>query len=199
MLTLFNITILAEWVEVVRPVSEKQPLMVVFFVFFALFVCYGVMNVIIGMIVESVITHAREKQKLYAEQELSEKLAKLKEISKMTNDMDVNQDGKVSLTEMEANLQHGAMRALLNQLKLPAGLTGAELLAMLDEDGDESLDFEEIVRSFYRMVDSNDFQRMCIHQIGIGKLKQRLNQRDNDDRLATDASVDSSDESSSDC
>ena len=30
------------------------------------------------------------------------------------------------------------------------------------------------MRSFYRVVDSNDFQRMCIHQNGIGKLKQRL-------------------------
>ena len=51
MLTLFNVAILADWGEVVRPISEKQPLMMAFFVFFVLFVCYGVMNVIIGMIV----------------------------------------------------------------------------------------------------------------------------------------------------
>ena len=39
MLTLFNIAILAEWEEEVRPISVKQPQMMAFFIFFVLFVC----------------------------------------------------------------------------------------------------------------------------------------------------------------
>ena len=82
MLTLFNIAILAEWGEVVRPISEKQPLMMALFILFVLFVCYGVMNVIIGMIVESVTHHASELQTFHDEQELTVKLSKLEELAK---------------------------------------------------------------------------------------------------------------------
>ena len=38
-----------------------------------------------------------------------------------------------------------AMMAILKQLKVPMGLTSAELFATLDEDGNESLNFEDMV------------------------------------------------------
>merc|ERR1719199_1932026 len=63
MVTLFNVAILAEWTEIVRPVFLKQPGMAVFFIIFSVFVCFGVMNVIIGMIVDSVISNARILEK----------------------------------------------------------------------------------------------------------------------------------------
>lgn len=174
MLTLFNIAILAEWTEIVRPVAEKQPFMLVFFILFALVVCYGVMNVIIGMIVESVIEHSKEMATLSDELEMNAKLQKLEDISRLSHLIDTNQDGRISLQEMEANMQLPAMKALLNQIKVPMGMTGEELLTMLDEDGDELLLFDEVVRSFYRLVESDEFQRMCISQLGINKLKQRM-------------------------
>lgn len=177
MLTLFNIAILTEWPEIVRPVGEKQPFMIVFFVLFSLLVCYGVMNVIIGMIVESVIEHSKQMATLSVELDRSAKLQKLEDISKLSHLIDTNRDGKISLQEMEANMQLPAMKALLDQIKVPEGLTGRELLAMLDEDGDELLLFDEVVSSFYRLVESDDFQRMCINQLGINKLKQKLNQQ----------------------
>ena len=54
MLTLFNIVIMAEWPEVIRPMNLKQPALIIPFAAFMWFLSFGLMNVFIGMVVDSV-------------------------------------------------------------------------------------------------------------------------------------------------
>merc|ERR1719359_1709558 len=92
MVTLFNIAILAEWTEIVRPVMLRQPLMVLFFIAFSIFVCFGVMNVIIGMIVDSVIQNARSLERELEEATRKEKVNVLTQLKDMIFQVDESGD-----------------------------------------------------------------------------------------------------------
>eukprot|EP00747_Dinoflagellata_sp_TGD_P114644 gnl/TRDRNA2_/TRDRNA2_171975_c0_seq1.p1 gnl/TRDRNA2_/TRDRNA2_171975_c0~~gnl/TRDRNA2_/TRDRNA2_171975_c0_seq1.p1 ORF type:complete len:602 (-),score=96.97 gnl/TRDRNA2_/TRDRNA2_171975_c0_seq1:532-2145(-) len=52
MLSLFSISLVAEWPEVARPVGEIQPILVFLMIFFVLLTALGILNIIIGIIVE---------------------------------------------------------------------------------------------------------------------------------------------------
>merc|ERR550514_655258 len=83
MYTLFNIVIMAEWPEIGRPLIEKQPQMFLFFVFFIIFTTFGVMNVIIGVIVDNTMEAARSMAKDDEDRAKAEKLALLGQIRDM--------------------------------------------------------------------------------------------------------------------
>merc|ERR1719387_2671328 len=74
MYTLFCIVILAEWPEIGRPIIEKQPHMFAFFLVFIIFTTFGVMNVIIGVIVDNTMEAAKS---IEADDEQTEKSRKL--------------------------------------------------------------------------------------------------------------------------
>lgn len=234
MFTLFNLAIMAEWVEVVRPVSIKQPELTVFFIGFAMFVTFGVMNVMVGMIVDNV---SKEKDRLEDEEEQRErdrKLTVLADLKQIIFNIDVDKDGLVSVEELaevmraereaierresgldsemdvgEAKSNGGVARGksqsedgiereknqsedeesqfledvdnraeslamCLERLGPPDGITPQELLCMLDNDGDGKLRYDEFTKSFYRLIESNDFQRICLIQIGINHVKNLI-------------------------
>ena len=53
MLTLLDIAVLAEWNEIVRPVQAHQPWLLLVFILFLLITAFGMLNVMIGVIVDS--------------------------------------------------------------------------------------------------------------------------------------------------
>merc|ERR1740133_906967 len=52
MLSLFNMVLLTEWSQVIRPIFDNQPGCIPVFVVFVIFTTFGLLNVIIGVIVE---------------------------------------------------------------------------------------------------------------------------------------------------
>lgn len=184
MLTLFNIAIMSEWVEVIRPVSIKQPHMTIFFILFVMFVVFGVMNVMVGMIVDNVNKEGTRQEEEENEMERKRKLQVLARLRKLIFHIDTNGDGIVSVDELSQVLRATPsgplgekaveLKELLTRVKIPDGLTPTELLCMLDNDGDGKLQYDEFVRSFYRLIESNDFQHMCTIQVGINHIKNLI-------------------------
>lgn len=173
MLTLFNVVILAEWSEIVRPIMIKQPYLVVFFVAFITFTTFGVMNVIIGMIVENVMSNARAFESDEAAEELKRKLQTLDQIQTMWGSLAQDHDGRVTADVLAECMldKKSTMRQLLSQVDLPRGFSPSELMFMLDCNGDGGLNQNELIEGMYRLIDSGPFQSICLVQKGINELK----------------------------
>jgi len=176
MLTLFSIAIFAEWTEVVRPVYLKQPGLVIFFVFFALIVCFGVMNVIIGMIVESVMSysHRMAMQDTYKKKDLL--LLKIAKIHHMIEAQHLNNYMTLKADEVDAIFGDSVMREIMQEIELPLGFSGKQMLAMLDDDGDGSLHNDKFMGNFGRLLHSGPFQQACMFQAGINEVKYLIRQ-----------------------
>jgi len=171
MLTLFNMCLLVEWPEVVRPVLLKQPYLVIGFVLFTMLVTFGIMNIIVGIIVDNVINLSQKYERQCMERALQTKLDVLQQIHKVVFDIDTDDDGVVTVEEIEASFNQTVMQALLAKINLPRGCTPSEFYRILDQDGDGTLRREEFVQSFYRLLEGNDFQRSCLVQMGINDVK----------------------------
>merc|ERR1719453_1204213 len=153
----------------------KQPAIMIFFVIFAMFTTFGVMNVMVGMIVDNVFQEGEKLEVEEVEREKERQLQVLLRLQKLLFDIDTDNDGLISEREME-NARFGEdksqeMKILLDAMKIPSGLTSAELIFMLDNDGNGKLEQDEFVRSFFRLIESNDFQQGCMLQVGINHLK----------------------------
>lgn len=175
MYTLFNIVILAEFPEIGRPMIEKQPGMIVFFVFFIVFTTFGVLNVIIGVIVDNTMEAAKSMEKDYAEREKKQKLTLLTRIRDMVFALDKDDSGSISVEEIEEGWQEPQLRELLADINLPKGWQPHELMSLLDADGDGELTFEEFMRSFYRLIASDSFQQSCCMHASLNEVKASVN------------------------
>jgi len=172
MLTLLNIALLAEWTEVITPMLYVQPWLVPIFVMFALFTTLGIMNVIIGTICDSVLEQAKEHEAADQEVLHREKLELLERVNDVVKALDTNSDGYVDTEELRhAMITDATLIDLIEKVKLPAGFDAGELIMMLDKDGDGSLSYAEFIRSFYRLIDGGDFQRLCLMQANINIVK----------------------------
>ena len=116
MYTLFQVMTLESWAEgVARHVISQQPEMVVFFIVFLMFTTFGLLNLVIGVIVENTLAAARnneEKIRKQQERERSRVLNHLRDIFEMADE-----DGSGTLTIEEF---HEALRNpdVVNKLKL---------------------------------------------------------------------------------
>merc|ERR1719329_1790519 len=59
----------------------------------------------------------------------------------------------------------------MDRVELPIGFSAEEFLHMLDRGGDGRLTRSEFIQSFYRLLDSNDFQQRCVLQTVLNEIK----------------------------
>mmetsp|Transcript_23913 Transcript_23913/g.43881 ORF Transcript_23913/g.43881 Transcript_23913/m.43881 type:complete len:650 (-) Transcript_23913:84-2033(-) len=181
MLTLFSIAIFAEWTEIVRPVYVKQPGLVIFFVAFALFVCFGVMNVIIGMIVDSVMDYSNRIEHAEEEQLRKSRRSKVRQIVGLLDTEYHDLADGLHAKEVAECMRNETMKDLLRGMDLPAGFTGREMMDMLDNNGSGTLQREEFVQNLFRLIDGGGFQQSCMTQSSLNELKRLV--RENTERL----------------
>lgn len=187
MFTLFNLAIQAEWPEIVRPILIKQPHLVPVFIIYMMFVPFCVMNVIIGLIIESVMSNVSNMQRESAELERERKLRTLGQIEATVLHLDDNGDGMIDFEELAKRFSGEQMQTLLDQIALPRGMSCSEVLRMLDNDGDGALQVEEFVKAFFRLVDNDEFQRSCMVQLGMNEMKCKIVQLESAIFLRLDA------------
>lgn len=176
MLTLYNIAIMAEWPEVVRPIMLKEPAYVLAFVLFSILTTFGVINVIVAMIVESVLQSARDLQEEDKQKDVSSKLAILDDLNQLWRQLGESGDEVTMANLMDAIKTDPKWSALLGMIQLPRGYGAKEVFQMLDDDGTSTLNHDEFVGCFYRLIDSGPFQQLCMLQKGINDIKTFLRQ-----------------------
>lgn len=163
---------LSEWV-VMRPIFEFQdwliaPMCVLIFV-----TSFGIVNIIIGVIVERT-TLAMES--INAQLEEQEKQVMMGKIRLMAGDiwaLDHNNDGFISIEEMRGISESPAALAHFQDLKLPKGFTFDDLFDMLNLSGSEELNHTEFIDGMHRIVFTTDFHINCFLLQGMGQAKKQ--------------------------
>eukprot|EP00929_Paragymnodinium_shiwhaense_P032713 TRINITY_DN180_c0_g1_i1.p1 TRINITY_DN180_c0_g1~~TRINITY_DN180_c0_g1_i1.p1 ORF type:complete len:676 (+),score=135.22 TRINITY_DN180_c0_g1_i1:146-2173(+) len=175
MLTLFNMCILAEWQEIVRPIANTSPLLLVFFIGFISVTSFGVLNLVIGVIADRTLQASQESQK---KKENQKKMEKIRLLNEMTETIfEHNDDGQLGLTELQELLEGGHMNDLLKTLMevgLPRGVSIPELHLMFDLEYEGQLSKTEFSDGLYGMIFNDEFQRDCMSQLAFGQLKKMV-------------------------
>ena len=137
--------------------------MLVFFMLFLVVSTFSVLNVMTALIVENTMCSARMNEAdLLAEQEKRRK-KELRRLRAMFEKADTNNDGTLSLPE----LQDALCRTEVKQVLLAMGVMpsdAVEIFMLLDVDGDGQLTPSEVLTMAYRLVHSetDQFQFNCV-------------------------------------
>jgi len=175
MYTLFSLITLSEWSTVSRPIAEIQPWILPALIAFTMVTAFGVMNVVIGIMVEHALDAAMKCTQLQDEQHKQEQMRFILDIRQVMIEADENGDGFISLEELESAINRNVVLAgLMSQVDLPDNFTIKELFTMIDGSGDGEISPDEFEQEMFRLVNCSDFQRMCLMQLSLNQTKSMV-------------------------
>jgi len=195
MLTLFSVLIISEWDSVVRPLYEVQPVLVPFFVAYTVFVTFGMMNVVVGILVETVqgVQQAHRDKALNAQKRsqcelFQQMVSQLQKASGYDKDL----DDSAGITETEF-LKFASERQefleVYKSIDFPHQFSAEDLYLMLDESGDSLVTPGEFITGMFRLVHGTDFQRACMLQCSFHRFKKVLTEEQLDLTVKVDELV----------
>ncbi|CAE7597918.1 CACNA1S [Symbiodinium natans] len=120
------------------------------FLFFVTFAVFAVVNVVTGVFVDTAIEKNQSDKELAVQEELRNKRLRMNWIRDVFSELDSSGDGTVTQEEFESQLNHEAVIAYFNTLKLDVS-DAKTLFRMLDSDGSEGVNIDEFVSGCYRL------------------------------------------------
>merc|ERR1712019_194836 len=109
---------LSEWSVISRPIFEQQPYVMPIFYLFTLTTTFGVMNVVIGVMVEHALDAAKCYSELQQERTKRQQMRSVVEIKKIMEEGDTNKSGTLHLAELRrAFATHPAAKELLTKIE----------------------------------------------------------------------------------
>merc|ERR1719375_2016700 len=171
--TLLMISIMAEWDKHGRALYEADPWMLLLFCVFIVVTFFGIMNVIIGAIVDNMVTAADNASKQMDEAEAERRRQLVDQLAQTVKDIDAQGDGKISLERMEQAGVHGKRLTKDLLASLPEG-SASELLRFLDFDGSGDVTYVEFIEGLYSLLSGDATKHYYLLQIGHNSTKRML-------------------------
>jgi len=152
MYSLFELMTLEDWHEIGRPLILAQPILFVFIVGFLIVFTFGLLNMIVGMVVERTLNFAKQ-QDASEERKTKTQFAKdLMALKDVFRDADLDRSGSIQLDDFElAVKENEEVRGVLEALDIPC-LDAIELFRILDVEGVGSLSVETWVEGFAKVL-----------------------------------------------
>jgi len=174
MLTLFSMALLTEWGNIVWPVWKSQPWVVPLFVFFVMLTSLGIVNIIIGIIVEQTTEASRWFREHDHEMRMQERIQKVKVLSEVLYKLDLDSTVRLSRHEVLAAITNAEFDRLTRELNLPKGLTAHDLSVLIAGDSSSSLSKEQFIDGMYRLLNNNGTQSAIMTQLLMGKVQDTI-------------------------
>lgn len=174
MLTLFQIMTLDDWANgIARHVMSNQPAMAIFFILFVIITAYGIMNVVVGIIVERTLASAKlneERNQRNQEKERARVLHDLREIFEFA---DKDKSGTLTIDEFRSALRQPEVERKLKLIDLPVS-DAEELFNVLDGDGSGELSVEEFIGGCIRLKGPAKSKDLLAVQVFIQSLGNKM-------------------------
>jgi len=165
LLTFIQVVTLSQWSNhVARPVLQVYPSLFLFFTFFLFATSYGLLMCIISNIVQESMIASRDSDKAIALVEQENKRQSAGIAFNMLKKLDLDGDGLVSASELDAVKQDPFFIDIMKSLGVPFH-DSESLIRLLDKSGDGSVSFSEMVEGFAEMGEDlrpRDFAKLSL-------------------------------------
>merc|ERR1719161_1503449 len=142
--------------------------------FYGLFIfisTFGLLNVIIGVIVENTMNASRGQKETAEHIAIDMKVEALNEIRKACFEFDTSGDFSISVKEMVMGIEKSEkVKEYLNASQMPLGWSGEEIFDLLDADGSGHIGYGEMLRYLLRAVVQDEKRQILDIKIGVNRL-----------------------------
>mmetsp|Transcript_9633 Transcript_9633/g.22133 ORF Transcript_9633/g.22133 Transcript_9633/m.22133 type:complete len:534 (+) Transcript_9633:71-1672(+) len=145
MYTLLQCMTLDSWSSrIARHVMANQVYMLFFFMLFLILSTFGIMNIIVAVIVEQMLTASQNNEKKTRIREERAKKAELDMLKDIFDRSDADGNGRLELHEYNAAVKDPEVQWRMRHLELPIA-DAAKLFSVIDGDGSRELSIEEFI------------------------------------------------------
>mmetsp|Transcript_26646 Transcript_26646/g.62151 ORF Transcript_26646/g.62151 Transcript_26646/m.62151 type:complete len:278 (+) Transcript_26646:476-1309(+) len=178
MFSLFQVMTLDGWCDdIVRHVVYRQPLMGVFFVVFLFLTAFGLMNVVVGIIVENTLAAAQVADRRAEEHEAWARKQAVEQLTDLLVRSDSHRTGEISITELQVAHESVVVQDLFEKI----GLTMEEaqnIFALLDYGRRGRVELKRFANSCRELVGGAKRRDIAQVEITVGTLARHLEQLD---------------------
>lgn len=171
MFTLFIVMTGEGWNEIALAAMAVHPAMSIFFIVFVAFTNFCVMNLVIGVLVEKIMSSTQQQQK---EAGLKPTWADFVKLSSVFEALDDDGDGFISTMELLRVTEDEEIRSRLAELNIYCGTDPALLMQMWDQDCSGQLDLREFVEGAMRIRKSEQAQQLLMLQHDLHSYSRTL-------------------------
>eukprot|EP00746_Dinoflagellata_sp_MGD_P000469 gnl/MRDRNA2_/MRDRNA2_100833_c0_seq1.p1 gnl/MRDRNA2_/MRDRNA2_100833_c0~~gnl/MRDRNA2_/MRDRNA2_100833_c0_seq1.p1 ORF type:complete len:439 (+),score=70.39 gnl/MRDRNA2_/MRDRNA2_100833_c0_seq1:179-1495(+) len=174
MLTFFQICVLDEWSEnIVRHVKFNQPGMEWMFVAFIFFTSFGILNIVVGVIVENVLMMAKVSDIKIKKKREKDRMRVLNHLRDFFEQSDEDGSGTLSLEEVQVAMDNPENRKRLALMDLPID-EPTELFTLLDVDNSGEISIDEFISGCMRIKGTAKSKDILALQIMIDSLGSKM-------------------------
>jgi len=171
MITLFSMMIADDWSGSARPVYEEQPPVVLFFFLYTVMLTMGLLNVVTGMVVDTVnqvkAKHDKEEQEQQKENQ-KRRLADVVDIVFKHSTHEITEE------EFVSHSSRGELVEMLEIVDFPHHFTLRDFFTILDSSGHKTLYKSQFIDGLVTLINSNTFHRECQILLGVHKLRRTI-------------------------
>lgn len=178
MFTLFQVMTLDGWVDdVVRHIIFFQPLLAILFMVFVVLSAFGLMNVVIGVIVENTLAAASVADQAVEKEQAASRRKALDQLQVLLELSDSSRRGEISLREIQAAAQSRIVQMQFEALEVSQ--TEIEtLFELLDYERKGKVNLKRFITSCRELVGGVRRRDIAQVEITVGTLTQRLDSLD---------------------
>lgn len=174
MYTLFQILTLEGWASgIVRHVMSNQPGMVIFFLLYLLCTTFGLLNLVVGIIVENTLASARNNEEKVKQQQEKERKRILEHLHEIFDYAEKTKKNEITKESFMACLKRPEVSKKLKLIDLPMS-EAEELFKVLDSDNQGTLDIEEFIGGCLRLKGSAKSKDLLNVQIQVECLAKKM-------------------------
>lgn len=172
MFTLFQIVTFESWSErIVRHVMQKQPAMVVFFVIFMAISSFGLLNVVVGVVVESTLsTSEKDDNKIKRAQERDRQRV-FDHLREIFEGADEDGSGTLTLGEVQKAISKPEIYNKLKMIEFPVE-DPKQIFMLLDYDNTCELSIDEFISGCIRMKGTAKSKDLLAAQVAVDTMKR---------------------------
>lgn len=179
MFTLLQVLTLDGWCDdIVRHVVYRQPVMGVFFICFILLTSFGLMNVVVGIIVENTLAAAQVVDKRKEEKLARHRKETVQQLVAILSRSDSKRSGLISLEELRA-----ANQSVIVQKKFESIVLQFEevehVFTLLDVDRSGKIELLRFENACRELVGGGKRRDIAQVEVNMGTLANRLDKLDN--------------------
>lgn len=179
MFTFFQICTLDKWSEeIVRHVKKNQPGLEMLFVSFVIFTTFGLLNLVIGVIVENTLASAKVNETKMKKKKEKDRMKVMNHLREFFEESDEDASGTLSIDEVQKALKDPDAVNKLKLVDLPLE-DPQEIFSLLDIDNSGELAIDEFISGCMRIrgeAKSKDLLAVQVAVDSLGKKFAELNQ-----------------------
>jgi len=170
MLTLFQVCTLDKWSDgIARHVKKNQPGMEYLFVAFIVFTTFGLLNLVVGVIVENTLASAKVNETKMKKKREKDRMRILNHLREFFEQSDEDGSGTLTIEEVQQAMKDPEAMNKLKLIDLPLE-DPHEIFALLDVDQSGELSIDEFISGCMRIKGNAKSKDLLAVQIAVDTL-----------------------------